>query len=244
MDINFLKNKFKEYVLKFDNNDEKINLKYFHSLRVLDISKSICKSLNLNKEEEDLALIIGLLHDYARFPQWELYKTFEDLKSVDHGDLAIKLLFDNNEIECFEIDSNYLEKIKKPIKYHNKLSLPNDLDDQEELLCKIIRDADKLDILYLVSENKIFIKDNTCEISKEVEESFYNEESISREKVKKENDEVVLKLAFVFDLNFKYSYNYLKREKIIEKIYENINNKVMFSEYFNYIYKYIEERTD
>ena len=46
----------------------------------------------------------------------------------------------------------------------------------------------------------------------------------------------------VFDLNYDYSFKYLKENKLIEKMYENIKNKELFKEYFDYVNKYIDER--
>ena len=44
-------------------------------------------------------------------------------------------------------DIEYDEIIKKAIHNHNKLLIEEGLTKEEELFCKIIRDADKLDIL-------------------------------------------------------------------------------------------------
>lgn len=48
---------------------------------------------NFTKSEIELSAIIGLLQDYGRFPQWRDYKTYSDINSVDHAELAIKKLY-------------------------------------------------------------------------------------------------------------------------------------------------------
>ena len=40
----------------------------------------------------ELASLIGLLHDIARFEQYTKYKTFNDLESFDHGDYGVEIL--------------------------------------------------------------------------------------------------------------------------------------------------------
>ena len=45
----------------------------------------------------------------------------------------------------------------------------------------------------------------------------------------------------IFDLNFKYSYKYLRENNLIEKLWDRIKNKEMFKEYFEFINKYIDE---
>ena len=156
-----LLNEFDNYVNLYNMDDSKIKLKYNHSYRVMDLCRQIAESIGMNNEDVKLAMTIGLLHDYARFEQWATYKTYSDLDSVDHGDLAVKLLFENNEIEKFNIDKKDYSVIYDAIKYHNKYQYPENESERNNLFCKIIKDADKLDIFYLLSIGEIKIKDLT-----------------------------------------------------------------------------------
>ena len=70
---------------------------------------------------------------------------------VNHADLGVEILFKNNLIRKFVNDDKYDEIIYKAIKYHNKLNLNYDLSPKEELFCKAIKDADKLDLLYIAA---------------------------------------------------------------------------------------------
>ena len=45
----------------------------------------------------------------------------------------------------------------------------------------------------------------------------------------------------IYDMNFKYSYKFLKQNKLIEKLFEFIDSKEKFRPYFNYIGKYMKE---
>ena len=237
-----LKNLFKEYVAAFDMNDPAIARKYYHSLRVMDLSMLIAKYSNVSKENIEIVAIAALLHDYARFPQWLKYKTYSDIESIDHGDLAIELLFENSMINKFCKEVKYYDEIYDAIKYHNKLSIPEKLSEHNKLLCKIIRDADKLDIFYLFSVNKDLILEDDATISLDVEENFYLKKSVEYKKIKNKSDKILLDLAFVYDLNFDYSFKYLKETKLIDKIYESIENKEKYKKYFDFINKYIDER--
>ena len=147
--------KFDNHVDNFDKNDSMIKLRFYHSYRVMDLCRQIAENLKLSDEDTQLAMTIGLLHDYARFEQWKNYETFSDIKSIDHGDLGVKLLFEDKEIEKFGIKEEYYSVIYDAIKYHNKYSYPDDLDERNKLFCKIIKDADKLDIFYLWSIGEI-----------------------------------------------------------------------------------------
>ena len=233
---------FDNYVDNFDKEESMIRLKFFHSYRVMDLSKQIASSLNLNDEDTYIAMIIGLLHDYARFIQWTKYKTYVDSKSIDHGDYAVKLLFEDNEIEKFNIDKKYYSIIYDAIKYHNKYSYPNNIEERNKLFCKIIKDADKLDIFYLWSIGEINRQSSDAEISKKISDEFYENKLLKKVDSKSSDDTILVELAMIYDLNFDYSYEYIKRNRFIDSIYKKIDNKEKFKEYFDYAKEYIEKR--
>ena len=101
IDIERAKIEFDKYCKKYDLVNENLKRKYGHSYRVMMISSEIAKSLKLNQEQIELAEIIGLLHDIARFDQYSIYHTFSDVKSIDHGDLGVEILKKNNYIRKF-----------------------------------------------------------------------------------------------------------------------------------------------
>ena len=145
--IDFIKaqKEFKDYLNNYDLNDGKIQLKVRHTYGVVSLSEYIAKKLNLSEEDVELAKLIALLHDIARFEQTKKFGDFRDYKNVDHADLAIKILFENNLIRNFIEVNTYDSIILKAIKNHNKLQIEDGLNERELLHAKIIRDADKTD---------------------------------------------------------------------------------------------------
>ena len=97
----------KTYIGKYDFSNPRIKLKADHIFRVADVSKKIATELNLTKEEIDLAELIGLLHDIGRFEQLRIYDTFKDSESVNHAEMGIKVLKENNFIKEFCNDEKY-----------------------------------------------------------------------------------------------------------------------------------------
>ena len=57
-----------------------------------------------------------------------------------------------------------------------------------------------------------------------------------------EADKLIRTIALIFDLNFKYSYKYLKDNMIIEKLFSKLSEKEKFKSYFDEIEKYIERK--
>ena len=107
--IDFIKaqKSFNEYLKDYDINDGMIQLKIRHTYGVVDLSEYISKDLGLNEEDIELAKLIALLHDIARFPQATEFGDYRDYVSVDHADLAVKMLFDDGLIRKF-IEDNAL----------------------------------------------------------------------------------------------------------------------------------------
>lgn len=235
IDIENAKEEFLKYVSKFDNTQFEIDLKKNHSIRVMKISEQIAKTIFKEEEKIQIATLIGLLHDIARFEQWARYKTFKDFESIDHGDYGVKILQKENFIRRFIKTEKYDDIILKSIKSHNKFEIEKGLDEEELIYAKIIRDADKLDIFYEAST--IFWEDSKREIeesrvSKEMEEQIQKQSLIKRTKEKqiKGVDRVISVMAFVFDLNYKESFKILKQEKYIDKIINQFNFKIKETE--------------
>ena len=241
MDIEHIKNNFDKHVHNYDMNESPISLKYAHSYRVMELCKKIAEDLELSKEDTELAMVIGLLHDYSRFEQWKNFKTFNDEESVDHGDLAVAELFGDNEINKFGIPISYYQTIYYAIKYHNKYEYPENISDRDMMFCKLIKDADKLDIFYLVSIGKIKITNDESSITQTISEEFYEEKLLRKEDRKTNSDRIIFYLCMMYDFNFKYSYKFIKEKEILEKIFNLVNKNEKFEPYFNYMGEHIEK---
>lgn len=60
---------FERFIADYDLSNSDIKLKYNHSYRVADLQVKYAKLLGFNKEDIEIAKIIGLLHDIGRFEQ-------------------------------------------------------------------------------------------------------------------------------------------------------------------------------
>ena len=225
---------FDKYVSQYDANMGRIKLKIDHIKRVANMSKIIAENLQLSEEDVKLAELIGLFHDIGRFEQARIYNTFNDRESFNHAELSVKVLFDQNLIEKFEVEEKYKKIIKLAVLNHNKAKIDKDLTDKELLFAKIIRDADKLDIYYTICEydfESIFwYSDFSCgPISKKIMDDFINEHFINYGDIKNNADQIPIFYAYIFDLYFDFSLNFLREkrylEKFTDKVYDNFTNK-------------------
>lgn len=234
---------FDKYAMNYDMKERMIEYKYNHSYRVVHQSEEICRSLDLDNVERDLASLIALLHDIARFRQWTDYKTFKDKDSFDHGDEGEKILFEEGEIKNYICDKEDYDIIRKAVRNHNKYIIEDGLSERELLHSKIVRDADKIDILYAFSTNRLLeIENDDSPINEEVRKQFYKHESIDRKIVKSVNDRAVAKFSLIFDLYYDYSLERVYSEKYIDKIYEGMKNKELFKEFYEEAIRFLKKR--
>lgn len=226
----------------YDMSNENIVRKYYHSYRVMNLCSLIAKSEKYDNNDIDTCIVLGLLHDIGRFEQWKIYNTYKDLESVDHAELGIDILFNNEKIKDFcNVVENY-DEIYDSIKYHNKIKIPDNLSEHNKRLCRVLRDADKLDIMYLISINSIKLNECDADFSEKIINDFMSCKSIDIHDIKNDNDNILMKLAFVYDLNFEYSFKFIKKYKLIEKMYENLNNKERFLPYIQKVKEYIDSK--
>ena len=251
-DILKIKEIYKDYISNYNPNDPRIALKVAHIYRTAEKAKWIAEKLELDGEDILLAELIGLLHDIGRFEQVKRYNTFLDKISVNHGEYGVKVLFEDNLIRKFIENTRYDEIIRKAILNHNRDNIQEDCNERELLHCKIIRDADKLDIFHVILNESfeaaypsdIYVKDG---ISQEIKEGFTINNRIDYSKIKSCVDLLVGQIAYVFDINYIYSLEEIKKEEYIEKLIKRFDSKDEktiqdLNELQNIAEKYIQEK--
>lgn len=235
---------FTDYVSQYDMEDYDIKYKYNHSIRVEKICVALAELLNFNREDTYIIKVIGLLHDIGRFEQLKLTNSYSD-NEFDHGDYGAMILFKEGLIEKFNVDSKYYDIIEFAIINHNKYKIEDTLDERKIMFAKIIRDADKIDIFeaytYLKAYNITNIDD---EVTNEVAIQFKKHEAINRKIRKTKADLLLSVISFVYDINYKESLKIINEQKYLDELYNQIDNKERFKEYFEIAKDYIKERID
>lgn len=233
---------FDNYVRKFDNCNAWISGKYEHTYRVCKQSLEISKSINLDEEDTNLAYLIALLHDIGRFEQLRQYNSFNDATSIDHALLGCHILFDEGLINEFLCDRSYDEIIRKAIFNHNKYGITEDMSERELMHSKIIRDSDKIDIISMSIDSSTIacLDDNDEKITPLVEEDFFNHRVVKHEHKKVKNDAIIIRLAFIYDLNFDYTINYFINHEFIDSLFKRVEHKNIFRPYIDYAKQYLE----
>jgi len=145
-------------------------------------------------------------------------------------------------IKSFWKNEEDYELIRFAIENHNKFKIPNIDDERIMKHAKLIRDMDKLDIVYLLGYLKDFnTKATNDDISEEFVNGIKNHHSLLYKYRKNPNDDIVIKFGYVFDI-----YNdicLIEMKDNLNHYYEQIGNKEKFEKIYLEVMKYIDERT-
>lgn len=233
---------FDLYTEQFDKNNKITKLKYNHSYRVSKLSNMLAKKLGLNDYDISLATLIGLIHDVGRFEQIKKFDTLNDIGTMDHADFGAYLLFEQGLITSFTTDTNTYNLIRECVSGHNKYSLKELSNEKELLHLKIIRDADKIDILNIWANLNELEISSSGNISQDVREEFFDEVQIHNELKQTNADKVVGTLSYLYDINFEETYKYISDNNFIWKLYQRLEDydKEKFVEYFIHIDEYVQ----
>lgn len=230
MNLENAKKEFEIFVQQYDLEHPKIQRKLGHSYRVMENAGKIAESLNLSEEEIELARLIGLLHDIGHFETIKIKDILKENKKIDHGDFGVEILKNNNHIRKYIEESKYDNIIFKAIKNHNKFKMEEGLSERELIFSKIIRDADKLDIFYEGAEmfwttSEEIEEVNNSEISDLILKLFMDFCIADRKKTLTKADRVLNIISFIFDINYKYDFEVLKKENYINRILDKFEFK-------------------
>lgn len=232
--VRHLRSFFDEYVSGFysqggdQENDWAIRLKEEHSQRVRENIILISHKLLLPEHDILLAEVLGLFHDIGRFSQYHTYGTFRDDLSENHAELGVKELAGAHVLNNVVREERRI--IKKAILYHNLYQLPEGEDPRCLFFCKLLRDADKLDIWRVIISYYHNEKDNhsrpalelglpdTSGYSESILNDLYSGKSTLSSAVKNLNDFKLLQIGWLYDINFHPTFQEINKRNYIEGI--------------------------
>lgn len=222
-----VRRRFKQYTEHYNAEDPKIALKIHHTYRVAELCSRIARAEDMDEKEQELAWLLGMLHDIGRFEQLRRYDTFDDAKSIDHAMLGADLLFQGEDAKIREYAEDASEDglIETAIRQHSAYRIPEDLDKRTEKFCNILRDADKIDILRVNTETPLEEIYNAsiqelyhAEVTEAVMESFYEHHATLRSLKRSSVDHIAGHVSLIFELVFPESIRIVKEQGYWEKL--------------------------
>lgn len=234
---------FLRYTGSFDGENDKIKNKIAHTMRVKEMMTEFAEKLCFSEDEVELAGEIGLLHDIGRFEQAKRANTYNDYTSFDHAEFGADLLFKEGLIDRFDIKKSHHATIEFAIRQHNKLTLDTVKDEKTMKMARLIRDVDKLDILYnLGTLGRYDLKGDHSEISPLVMKDVLENRPVDRKNTVTNNDKIVADFGFAFDLNYDISLEIVR--KYLQVLYNRVEYEGIFKNVYEHVIGYLDERIE
>ena len=246
---------FESYVNRFRDQDAllpaALELKYLHSRRVAENARLIAEGLDLALAEILLAEGCGLVHDIGRFPQYACYGSFHDTDTLDHGLEGRKTL----EAEGIPtlIEANNWTCMACAVEYHNRKAsdIPADHRGNTDLILRLVRDADKLDIMDLVLQS--VARDGFSELPEMlphirldreltpgVMEEVMKTKTVATGSLHTVDDFLIMLASWFYDLNYAPTRELAVQRHIIQRIERELPDTAAVRELFTGIKKGID----
>lgn len=206
---------------------EMIALKYQHSQEVAKVARTIAEKEKFADGDILLAEIIGLYHDIGRYPQYKNFHTFQDHRSVNHGECGANVMRETNCLQQLDNDEQQIAIVA--VQYHNARVIPNYLPPRQKTLLNLVRDSDKIDIYRVHHQNyteKIYQRHpeifhevhDDLPVSAAVLKLAQQHQPIHYAQVRSMADFLVITLQWFYDFNFRASYQILRERKALDML--------------------------
>jgi len=178
-----------------------------------------------------LADVVGMLHDAGRFPQFAKFRTFYDPSSLNHGECGYETALSCGALKsCAPADAAI---ILDGIRHHNCRRVPASLPGASLPFLKLVRDADKLDILYIVNDTikrdrhkdypeillNIDLKGPpNPALIREIQET----KTGSYQNVKTLADMGLMRLSWIYDVNYLPAFRRIRERRLLEDVYATL----------------------
>lgn len=224
------------------------SLKVEHTIRMVGLMREISEAEGL---DVNLASACALLHDVGRFPQLLNHGTFVDAISVDHARLSCEVLEEHGVLEG--LDDSIIQVIHGAVLHHNAKVIPEGLGHPILLYARALRDADKLDILFIHLDRYesdsplekipgIQLPDNG-RITPKVLESVRLGQLVSRSDLASLDDAKLLFAGWLHDLNTRRAFQIFQEHKYLERLFSAMSREEDLKNLFVQLKTLIEERS-
>ncbi|MFZ3148121.1 MAG: HD domain-containing protein [Methanothrix sp.] len=255
--LSFCRKWFEDYTRGVHCQDSEIEknilLKLAHTYRVRENIAIIARSLGMNEEDLALAEAIALFHDVGRFEQLRVYGTFNDRISADHSQIGLQVLNRSEVLSILPARDRNL--IRKCIWHHNKYQLQASDKTDFLLFSRLIRDADKLDILGIILdhfETREQHPNQALDFGM-VDESWISPEVISDvvqgrmvriAGMRTLLDMRMMYLSWIFDIHFPFTLACIKENGYVERLLAGVPDDANSERAKDSLREYLQKRCE
>lgn len=248
-DTGNLEKKFNDVADRYASTDklirDHIELKRDHTFRVCNEIVSISKKIGLSDEDCELAYLIALFHDIGRFEQFFRFQTFIDSISINHAQLAVDIV--KREF-LDEIPASWHETLFFAILNHNIPIIEPTGDEKKLFFSRLIRDADKLDIWRVIADDELrkvierSAEPEGYQLSDDIFECFKQRKVVLLSLASSINDMRLVRISWIFDINFKPAFEEIKKRKVLDQIFALIPESDRLHEAKQIVNSFLQEK--
>ncbi|MFT5749333.1 MAG: HD superfamily phosphodiesterase [Ancylomarina sp.] len=224
------------YVSEFLSEDSEIQINIDlikeHASRVRENVQELGISINLDESNILLLEISALLHDIGRLEQLVKHGSYADNDVSNHIQIGLEVIQEHEILDI--LDEKEKQLILDCVEMHDISVLPKIEDEQFSSLIHVLRDADRIDVLRVVSEYYTHKKTHpnrhldmelkdTPGVSKKISKAIMTEKIAKRDDVVNVNDLKLSQMSWVFDMNFKKSSKMISEKGYIKAIFETLS---------------------
>lgn len=235
----------REKMAKARGDASPLALKYEHTRHVVENAAHIAMEEAFDDKFAEICKLSALYHDISRFDQYLVYGTFKDRDSRNHGLWSVKILKKENRLGGEDKTTRIMTLAA--VALHNRFRLPEILAPEMVLAARVTRDADKLDILRVMSLHLsrrpynptvvLSLPDDPAIHSQKVLASAFAKSAASYSDLRSVNDFRVLLGSWFFDLNLPGA----KRKFVLDghgrKLVEGLPDNAAYEEVRNFLLK-------
>ena len=232
--------------------DAHIRLKQIHTHKVCEEMEYLCASLGLDEPDCLLAGTIALLHDVGRFEQYRRHQTFMDARSENHCLLGLEILEAQHVLG--DLDTSERDIITTAVRHHGARELPRDLPERTALFCRLIRDADKIDIFRVLLDNyrrwkqspegfvlSIPFPDDDS-YNPALVEAILQGHTIDYRDLRTIHDVRLLQLDWIHDINFPATFTRIRQRGCLEEILAGLPHDATCNRLRTFVRRYVGKR--
>lgn len=218
---------FLEYVAALEPLTPFLELKKGHSLRVARNSRALGEALSWPDAGTRALEAAGLVHDIGRFAMQRDHGTAFDGPDLDHGQIGYQELASTFPWEHTDLEPDPLLDVAR---FHNRREVPPECPGTSLPYVQAVRDSDKVDILEVI---QMYVDQGRVEEiypgidpsgppDPAILEAVLRDGRAPTERAGSLADLLVLKLTWVYDMNFEPTLWHLDKSGLLEWFSQNL----------------------
>ena len=220
-----------------------------HAEKVVENILMLADSLEVSQRERNTAEVIAQFHDIGRF--WILHQDQTEKEKYDHAQASVQYLMTNKTFNS--LDDSVKNNIAEIIRNHHLPEISGKENSITDFYLRLLRDADKLDLWRVTIDSLINNKkrsllatelglNDKAMVTESICRKILEGGVVNKNEIGTFNDYLLYQMSWVFDINFRKSYQILIQKQYMRHYYEALPKNDLVFEIYRKIKIHIENQ--